>query len=130
VTTLAALAILAPFLRRVGLLLGAGCHPRGGRRRHRNQCGTGDHRVSTVAGDPNRVWESASLLTPTGTIPVTIGVVSAVCRDCRVMVSLVRLPSRCTRSATCDTKPRYSSYARWCPLFTAAMLTVVLSATC
>jgi NADH-quinone oxidoreductase subunit L len=85
--------------------------------------------VSWVAADPNHVWETGTLLTPTGTIPITLGVrVDATSATVTVMVALVAMAIQGYSTGYMRHDVRYPSFAALMSLFTAAMLTVVLSA--
>jgi NADH-quinone oxidoreductase subunit L len=85
--------------------------------------------VSWVAADPNHVWETGTLLTPTGTIPITLGVrVDALSATVTVMVALVAMAIQGYSTGYMRHDVRYPSFAALISLFTAAMLIVVLSA--
>ncbi|MGQ0837234.1 NADH-quinone oxidoreductase subunit 5 family protein [Actinokineospora sp.] len=130
-TTLAAFAVLSPFAAAVaGMLLGRRIPPG-----VLAVAGTAVSAVLAVfvvlavVGDPTRVWETSTLLTPTGTVPVTLGVrVDALSAAVAVMVAPVALAIQVYSIGYLRGDPRYSSYAALVSLFTAAMLTVVLSA--
>jgi NADH-quinone oxidoreductase subunit L len=82
-----------------------------------------------LLADSTRTWESSALLTPTGVIPITLGVrVDATSATVALMVVLVALAVQVYSIGYLRGDPRYSSFAALVSLFTAAMLTVVLSA--
>jgi NADH-quinone oxidoreductase subunit L len=82
-----------------------------------------------LLADSTPTWESAALLTPTGVIPITLGVrVDATSATVALMVVLVALAVQVYSIGYLRGDPRYSSFAALVSLFTAAMLTVVLSA--
>jgi NADH-quinone oxidoreductase subunit L len=126
---LAASAVLSPFVAAtLGMLLGrrlpAGVIA---------MAGTAIAAVCAIAiavrGDLSRVWETSMTLTPTGTIPVTVGTrVDGLAAAVAVMVPLVALAVQVYSIGYLRDDPRYRSYAALVSLFTAAMLTVVLSA--
>jgi NADH-quinone oxidoreductase subunit L len=81
-----------------------------------------------VHADSSDVWESSALLTPTGTVPVTLGVrVDSLSATVAVMVTAVALAVQVYSVGYLRGDRRYSSYAALVSLFTAAMLTVVLA---
>jgi NADH-quinone oxidoreductase subunit L len=81
-----------------------------------------------VAGASSPVWESLTQLTPTGTIPIGLGVrVDSLSATVAVMVTVVALAVQVYSVGYLRGDPRYSSYAALISLFTAAMLTVVLA---
>jgi NADH-quinone oxidoreductase subunit L len=74
-------------------------------------------------------FETRALLTPTGTIPITLGVrVDELSATVAVMVTLVALAIQIYSIAYMKHDVRYPTFAALVSLFTAAMLTVVLSA--
>ncbi|HEY3261752.1 MAG TPA: NADH-quinone oxidoreductase subunit L [Pseudonocardiaceae bacterium] len=80
-----------------------------------------------VAGAPTAVWESSTQLTPTGLIPITLGVrVDSLSATVAVMVTVVALAVQVYSVGYLRGDPRYSSYAALISLFTSAMLAVVL----
>jgi NADH-quinone oxidoreductase subunit L len=131
ITTLAAVLVLAPLVAAgLGLTLGRRLPPGG-----IAVLGTGGSAVLAVivaaaaAGDSSRVWQSSTQLTPTGTIPVTAGVfVDGLSATVAVMVTLVALAIQVYSIGYMRHNVRYPSFAGLVSLFTAAMLTVVLSA--
>jgi NADH-quinone oxidoreductase subunit L len=77
---------------------------------------------------PSVVHGAAILLTPTGTLPVELGVrVDGLPATVAVMVTVVALAVQVYSIGYLRGDPRYSSYAALISLFTAAMLTVVLA---
>jgi NADH-quinone oxidoreductase subunit L len=75
------------------------------------------------------VLESSTELTPTGGIPIVLGVrVDGLSVTVAVMVTLVALAIQVYSVGYLRGQPRYRSYAALVSVFTAAMLTVVLSA--
>jgi NADH-quinone oxidoreductase subunit L len=84
--------------------------------------------VVVAAGDSSRIRETSVLLTPTGTIPITVGVrVDGLSASVALMVTVVALAVQIYSIGYLRGDPRYSSYAAIVSLFTAAMLLVVLS---
>ncbi|MQA87043.1 MAG: NADH-quinone oxidoreductase subunit L [Streptosporangiales bacterium] len=78
--------------------------------------------------DPG-VAEAAVVFTPTGDIPITLGTrVDGLSATVAVMVGAVALAVQVYSIGYMRGDPRYSSYAAFISLFTAAMLLVVLSA--
>jgi NADH-quinone oxidoreductase subunit L len=132
-TVLAAAAVLAPFVAAViGMLFGRRVPfgPGGVA-----VLGTGVAAVLAwllvpqVLATPQAVWESGSLLTPTGTVPIVLGVrVDGLSATVAVMVGTVALAIQVYSIGYMRGDRRYSSFAALVSLFTAAMLTVVLSA--
>jgi NADH-quinone oxidoreductase subunit L len=131
-TTLAALVILAPFAAAwIGML--------GGRRVPLGPggvavIGTAASTVMAlvvlagVAGDASHVRESSIQLTPTGSIPITVGVrVDGLSASVALMVTVVALAVQVYSIGYLRGDARYSSYAAFVSLFTAAMLLVVFS---
>lgn len=85
--------------------------------------------IIVATGDLSHVRETFVQLTPTGTIPVTVGVrVDGLSAIVAVMVTLVALAVQVYSIGYMRRDSRYPSYAALISLFTAAMLTVVLSA--
>ncbi|HEU5471872.1 MAG TPA: NADH-quinone oxidoreductase subunit L [Actinophytocola sp.] len=131
VGTLAALAVLAPFAAAalglpLGRVLSASALALSGTFL---AAALGILVASFAAAAPARVWETAAVLTPTGTIPVTLGVlVDGLSGTVAVMVALVALAVQMYSVGYLRHDPRYPSYAALVSLFTAAMLTVVLAA--
>jgi len=81
-----------------------------------------------VAGASSSVWESSTQLTPTGMVPITLGVrVDSLSATVAVMVTVVALAVQVYSVGYLRGDQRYSSYAALISLFTAAMLTVVLA---
>jgi len=84
--------------------------------------------VVMVAGDSSRIRETSVLLTPTGTIPITVGVrVDGLSASVALMVTVVALAVQIYSIGYLRGDARYSSYAAMVSLFTAAMVLVVLS---
>ncbi len=82
-----------------------------------------------VLGDPGRVRETSTLLTPTGAVPIAVGTrVDGLAAVVAVMVCVVALLVQVYSTAYLRGDPRYPSYAALVSLFTAAMLLVVVSA--
>ncbi|HEY0451382.1 NADH-quinone oxidoreductase subunit L [Actinophytocola sp.] len=127
-TLLAALAVLVPLLAAAaGLLLGRRVPP-GAVAVGAAVCSVLAILVAVLA-DPARVVETSALLTPTGTIPVTVGVrIDGLSATVAVMVALVSLAIQVYSIGYLRGGVRYPSFAALVSLFTAAMLTVVLSA--
>jgi NADH-quinone oxidoreductase subunit L len=74
-------------------------------------------------------FETRAQLTPTGTIPITLGMrVDELSATVAVMVTLVALAIQIYSIAYMKHDVRYPTFAALVSLFTAAMLTVVLSA--
>jgi NADH-quinone oxidoreductase subunit L len=74
------------------------------------------------------VVETTRELTPTGSFPITVGtLVDGLAAVVAVMVCAVALAVQVYSTRYMHGDPRYSSYAALVSLFTAAMLTVVLS---
>jgi NADH:ubiquinone oxidoreductase subunit 5 (subunit L)/multisubunit Na+/H+ antiporter MnhA subunit len=129
-TILAALVILAPFAAAwIGML--------GGRRLLLGPggvavIGTAASTVMAlvvlagVAGDASHVRESWIQLTRTGSIPITAGVrVDGLSASVALMVTVVALAVQVYSIGYLRGDARYSSYAAFVSLFTAAMLLVV-----
>ena len=86
--------------------------------------------VVLAAGAPRdgTAEEHLTLLTPTGTVPVTLGThVDGLAAALVVLVAAVALAVQVYSTSYLIAAPRYSSYAALVSLFTAAMLWVVLS---
>jgi len=82
-----------------------------------------------VIGDPNRVREAVTELTPTGGVHIAVGTrVDGLAAVVAVMVCAVALLVQVYSTAYLHGDPRYSSYAAEVSLFTAAMLLVVVAA--
>jgi NADH-quinone oxidoreductase subunit L len=82
-----------------------------------------------IVANLSGVQESSAVLTPTGTIPVTLGMrVDGLSATVTVMVTLVALAIQVYSIGYLRHDVRYPSFAALVSLFTAAMLTVVLSA--
>jgi NADH-quinone oxidoreductase subunit L len=127
ITTLAAIAVLAPLVAAaIGLLLSRVLPTSAV-----VVTGTGISAVLAIviAADSAHLKESSALLTPTGTIPVTVGMrVDGLSATVAVMVTLVALAIQVYSIGYLRHEQRYPSYASLVSLFTAAMLIVVLSA--
>jgi NADH-quinone oxidoreductase subunit L len=81
-----------------------------------------------LLGDPSHVHEASTLLTPTGAMRIALGTrVDGLAATVAVMVCLVALAVQVYSVAYMRGDPRYSSYAAFISLFTAAMLLVVLT---
>ncbi|KAA2263407.1 NADH-quinone oxidoreductase subunit L [Solihabitans fulvus] len=123
---LAVPVVLAPFLAAaVGLPLGRRLPPG-----IVAIAGTAVSAVLAIAvAVSSRPAETLARLTPTGGIAVTVGVrVGGLSATVAVMVTLVALAVQVYSVGYLRGDPRYPSYAALVSLFTAAMLTVVLSA--
>lgn len=127
ITTLAAIAVLAPLVAAaVGLLLSR-IIPTS----FTVVTGTGISAVLAIiiVTDAAQTHESSALLTPTGTVPVTIGMrVDGLSATVAVMVALVALAIQVYSIGYLRHEQRYPSFASLVSLFTSAMLIVVLSA--
>jgi NADH-quinone oxidoreductase subunit L len=127
ITTLAAVAVLAPLIAAaIGLLLSRVIPTS-----VTVVTGTGIAAVLAIiiVTDAAQPHESSALLTPTGTIPVTIGMrVDGLSATVAVMVSLVALAIQVYSIGYMRHERRYPSFASLVSLFTSAMLIVVLSA--
>ncbi len=127
ITTLAAVAVLAPLLAAAVALLA-------GRFLSVSTVvvtGTALSAVLAIVAVANLsgVQESRAVLTPTGTIAVTVGVrLDGLSATVTVMVTLVALAIQVYSIGYLRHDVRYPSFAALVSLFTAAMLTVVLSA--
>jgi NADH-quinone oxidoreductase subunit L len=85
--------------------------------------------ASAAASDTAQVLETSTQLTPTGTIPITLGVrIDGLSATVAVMVALVSFAIQMYSVGYMRHDVRYPSFAGLVSLFTAAMLTVVLSA--
>lgn len=85
--------------------------------------------VLAAAGTGPGVTEASVPFTPTGGIPIVLGVrIDAVSATIAVMVALVALAVQVHSAGLMRAAPRYTSYSALISVFTAAMLTVVLSA--
>jgi NADH-quinone oxidoreductase subunit L len=123
IAVLAASAVLSPFVAAVlGMLLGRRL-PAGAVAVAGTAIAAACAIAIAVQGDLSRVWETSTTLTPTGTIPVTVGTrVDGLAAAVAVMVPRVALAVQVYSIGYLRDDPRDRS------LFTAAMLTVVLSA--
>lgn len=82
----------------------------------------------SVIAEPDALWEYSTVLTPTGALPVTLGVrVDALSAAVAAMVPTVALAIQVFSAGYLRQDRRYSSFAALVSLFTAAMLTVVLA---
>jgi NADH-quinone oxidoreductase subunit L len=85
--------------------------------------------ASVLGDDPTRVRETSTLYTPTGLFDVVLGTrVDGLSATVALMVCVVALCVQVYSVAYMAGDGRYSSYAAFVSLFTAAMLLVVLSA--
>jgi NADH-quinone oxidoreductase subunit L len=127
ITTLAAIAVAAPLVAAaIGLLLSRVIPTS-----VVVVAGTGLSAVLAIIVVTNaaHLRESFAVLTPTGTIPITIGMrVDGLSATVAVMVALVALAIQVYSIGYMRHEQRYPSYASLVSLFTAAMLIVVLSA--
>lgn len=127
ITTLAAVAVLVPFVAAaIAFLLGRYLSVS-------RVVVTGTALSSVLAiivvFNAAQTRESFAVLTPTGTIPVTLGVrVDGLSATVTVMVALVAFAIQVYSIGYMRHDVRYPSFAALVSLFTAAMLTVVLSA--
>jgi NADH-quinone oxidoreductase subunit L len=120
-----ALVVLCPFVAAViGMLLGRRVSPA-----LVAVAGTGVSAVFAIILALSGPSETSALLTPTGIIPITLGVrVDGLSSTVTVMVTLVALAIQVYSIGYMRHDVRYPSFAALVSLFTAAMLTVVLSA--
>lgn len=80
-------------------------------------------------GTGPEVTESWVPFTPTGTVPIVLGLrIDSLSATVAVMVALVALAVHVYSAGLLRHRPRYASYSALISLFTAAMLAVVLSA--
>lgn len=127
ITTLAAIAVAAPLVAAAIGLLFSRFLPVSAV----VVTGTGISAVLAIVivANSGKVQESSAVLTPTGTIPITIGMrVDGLSAAVAVMVALVALAIQVYSIGYMRHEGRYPSYASLVSLFTAAMLIVVLSA--
>jgi NADH-quinone oxidoreductase subunit L len=126
VITLAAGAVLVPFLAAAaGLLLGR--LPAVVAVLGATGCAAAAVLIALRTGPA--VTEAWVPFTPTGGVPIVLGVrVDMLSATVAVMVALVALAVQVYSAGLLRHRPRYASYSALVSLFTAAMLTVVLSA--
>ena len=127
ITTLAAVAVAAPLIAAAIGLLASRLVPTGGV----VVAGTGISAVLAIVivFGAGTAHESSATLTPTGTIPITVGMrVDGLSAAVMLMVTLVALAIQVFSIGYMRHEERYPSFASLVSLFTSAMLIVVLSA--